>query len=812
MANRDVFAENARNRYECSGETLELLTRLKDLEEKKSKLLDEMKMRLEELDALSRAQSRRRFPSPAKRVRRRFFRMARREGVPSLSVLAFEGRNRGSDESRVDFAPVDSGDDPGDCRGGSFYEKSPMVIGLIADEFNVRYLSDAFEIVLLNPDNYREALESRRVDFVLYMTSWRGAGHVGGVRIAEAAPFYGPAGRFLAKMVLEFARRCGIPTAFQSIEDPPSYKTFLDVARSADFIFTSCVEMVGRYKEDTGNDLVFVAKYGVNPVIHNPVGMFRHLRARAQGANVLFAGAWYDRFKGRCRDMRTIFDGVMAAPSAQLRIVDRNLFSSERGDGRVFPSKYSSCIRPPVEYGLLQSMHKQFDWTINVNSVVDSVTMCARRVYEVQALGCLVLSNASQAVEAGFPGVFQIRDSDEVGRVLAGYERRELMNMQIENVRMLYSGCTVYDRMNGMLATVGMRPPFRAKPVYVVHGSDSAALRRFLEGQSYPCQALQSVDNGTPCRIEEGYFILFEEIEGGGMEWLDDPHCVEDMVNAFKFADCDYVRYADEKEALDAYEYETFSGVRRPALYNAASVPVDDVVKGSLDGLRGFVIARERWGRAPSSDRKLLGVVIPVFGNEEFLWQRCLRSLLRSSAYSQIRAYLVDCRHASGRTCRIERIADAFGAASVTSFECAGVDAQRARAKGALLVEEPYVTFLDAEDEAANDGYARLLRQAGDCAQGVAAGVVKPPYASFARLRRRQVVRRAERRLGLRWCEDVRGTIYAADRFKDLAARCLDEGIDFDRELALAARLWLRRRAGAPVVYAGSKDVFDVRS
>lgn len=818
MIHRDVYGDSSGNSYACSSETLGLLQRLEELQQTRERLLVELGRRMGELEGSCVAKAGRSgFFALRKRILRKLVYEAREEGatdlVPLLSSAMCAEHNKVSGNCDLGLLARDD-DIEG---GGRFYERSSLAIGLIADEFNVRYLSDAFPVILLNPDNYREMLSSNAVDLVLYMSSWRGAGYVGGVKIAEAAPFYGPAGRFLARTILEFARSCDVPTVFQSIEDPPSYKVFLDVARSADYVFTSCVEMVDRYKEDTENSRVFVAKYGVNPAIHNPIGMFRIIRREAAETSVLFAGAWYKRFKSRCRDMTAIFDGVLSSPSARLFIIDRNLRSSERGDGRIFPSRYAECLYPPVEYRALQQLHKLFDWTVNVNSVTNSATMCARRLYEVQALGCPVLSNESKAVEEGFPSVFQIREPDEVARILRGYTRRELMNMRIEAVRSLFSGCTVYDRMNELFELIGMTAPFSRKPVHVLCRTLIGSVQHFLETQTYSCVPV-SVDTqceGTPISadISEGYFIWFDALKDCVSEWADNPHYVEDLVNAFKFADCSYVRYASDAESDYAYEFEVASNLYGPALFDAAQVSVDEATNGSVrKNLRGFVIAREQWGRDTASASKHLGVIVPVFRNVDFLWKRCIRSLLRSSVFERMRLHLVNCLPVREQEA-LHRLAAAFDNVDIVPFESLNGEGRSAAcAAGVLSVSEPYFTFLDPEDEAVGDGFAKLLSLVQDVRSGVAAGVAKPTIASRQHLRRRQIVERMRRRVDERYSSELRGAVFSTDRFASIARNCLKDNVDFDDALARAARLRRRARLDKAVVYIGSKEVLDVGS
>ena len=153
--------------------------------------------------------------------------------------------------------------------GSAYYFKSNRNIAIVADEFLHKYYQDAVNLHYVTPTNYVDIL-CNGIDAFLVVSSWRGLAHEW-VGISRSTSNQG---QKLIE-VMEYARGMGIKVVFRNIEDPPDYQIFLPYAKAADIIFTSASEMIARYKEDTGNDNVFPMLFGVNPMLHNPIGIRR---------------------------------------------------------------------------------------------------------------------------------------------------------------------------------------------------------------------------------------------------------------------------------------------------------------------------------------------------------------------------------------------------------------------------------------------------------------------------------------------------------------------------------------------------------
>ena len=591
-----------------------------------------------------------------------------------------------------------------ESNGAAYYPSVDFKIGVMTDEFMYNYYKDSCDVRIVTSKNYKSVI-NEGLDLLIYISCWRGVERRSDGSLVEGKSYYGGEGRGNAVRVFRYAKSKGIPTVFQSIEDPPHYRTFLGIAKEADVVLTSAGELVPQYIKDTGNARCSSFLYGINPLYHNPIGMMRKFQEGSPifHGDVLFAGSWYEKYKTRCEDTERVFDGVISYRPSALHVIDRFLYTFH--DIYPFPAKYAPFIVPPIRHDILQKAHKAFDWTVNLNSVVDSETMCAMRVFEVQALGGLLLSNYALSVSNAFPGVFIVLDSDEVPRILGGYSEREIANMQIEGVRRLYRDATVYDRLNEMFEMAGVDCRFPARAVYVVGDASDPRVAASIAAQTLEGAVLvDRAEAADRLAGADGFVAMW----GDG---FSNEHHLEDMVNAFKFTDVGYVCYVPEERWGESYDYIEGAVAPDDALFDLSKVSIADVLAGGVDGLQGFGVLAPLWGRDTSGTEKDLAVIIPVYNNGAFLSTRCFRSLLRSSVFDRMRVYLVDDGSTDGETQQVVRALERdFDNVVAYLYEDGGSgSASRPRNKGLEMSSEPYVTFLDPDNEAVGDGYARLM-------------------------------------------------------------------------------------------------------
>ena len=433
-----------------------------------------------------------------------------------------------------------------DSNGSRYYDRCNFRIGIITDDFMYNYYSDAVTLVYISPSNYERYISEGSLDLLLYVSCWQGLNPPSAEGDYEYDPKYAVN---VVPEIFSFAKRNGITTVFQSIEDPPSYKLFLPIAKAADFIFTSAVEMIPSYVEDTGNPYVFYQPYGVNPSIHNPIGFLKK-RATTESFYkdaVFFAGSWYRNYPERCKDTALLFDSVLRESGKGLIIADRALYFKNRAN-RTFPAEYNEFIMPPIDHKLLQKAHKLFDFSLNLNSIKDSETMGAMRVYEVQALGCLLISNYAKSTENCFPDIPLVTEPGILTDYFSNLSDTDIVAAQVRGIRRVMSGSTVYDRLNLMFEKIGAGFCFPSRTVYVVCKEPDENMLQSFNEQTYDRKVLVNLQELRENWSDTDYVIFLDDV-------FPYAHYLEDAINAFKYCDVDFVEYCSRQDYERGYDY-----------------------------------------------------------------------------------------------------------------------------------------------------------------------------------------------------------------------------------------------------------------
>ena len=188
--------------------------------------------------------------------------------------------------------------------------------------------------------------------------------------------------------LLQYCRSNGIPTVFWNKEDPPHFDDFIGAAREFDFVFTSDADCVPLYRKALGHEHIYVLPFAAQPRLHNP--------SREEGwpnYPVCFPGSWvHHRFPERAEALRYILDPVLPLG---LHIFDRNLTRTDLGPRYRFPDRYKAAIKGTLTYEEMLTAYRCYDILMNVNTVTESPTMFARRVFESLACGTPVISSES---------------------------------------------------------------------------------------------------------------------------------------------------------------------------------------------------------------------------------------------------------------------------------------------------------------------------------------------------------------------------------------------------------------------------------
>lgn len=106
-------------------------------------------------------------------------------------------------------------------------------------------------------------------------------------------------------------------------------------------------------------------------------------------------------------------------------------------------------------------------------------------------------------------------------------------------------------------------------------------------------------------------------------------------------------------------------------------------------------------------------VIIPIYNNGIYLKDRCINSLKKISMFEEMEILLIDDGSTDNETLEIvESLEREYENVKAYYFPIGGSGgAARPRNKGVLLASSNYVTYLDPDNEAINDGYSKLYKE-----------------------------------------------------------------------------------------------------
>lgn len=626
-----------------------------------------------------------------------------------------------------------------DSNGSRYFEKIDKNIGIVTDEFMYNYYKDCVNLIYISSFKYKEIIENSKIDMFLFVSCWRGmeGNDWRGRRKQEN----------IISKIIKLCRSKNIPTLFQSIEDPSNYNVFINIAKDFDYIFTTDENKIEDYKKDCNNENVYLSMFGVNPLFHNPIG----IKSNKKLKEVLFAGSWMRKYPHRCNDMKKIFDGVLSS-NRELNIIDRNF----NENAYFYPKEYIPYTSPSINHKDLQKIHKLYDWIINVNSIKYSPTMCAMRCYEAQALGNAIISNYSIAVNNNNPNIFIVHDSKEVNYILNSFNNEEIYKHQVYGIRNVMSDKCVFNRIEDMMKKI--YPNFYInlnKKVLVVTKKITPTIKEIFNRQSYQYKYLVEEDKAKKIYNEYDFIAFFKE------DYFYEEYYLQDMINGFKYTDSDYITkdsYYYNNQFIAGIEHNYVNKMKDKYktvfdikgfnldfllslnnfifLNNGYSIdPFGLNVKDSIsnnensyllqkmyDKLKNKFLINDRSTSNNEEDNKLLeenkkeykfSVIVPLYNNGRYLLNKCFNSLKRSSMFNDMEIILVDDGSSDKNTIGIiESLNRENENIELYRFnDISSGSASRPRNKGIEISTTDYITFLDPDNEAVNDGYAKLYKQ-----------------------------------------------------------------------------------------------------
>src|SRR5699024_10059801 len=142
--------------------------------------------------------------------------------------------------------------------------------------------------------------------------------------------------------------------------------------------------LLPRHREELGHDGIAVLPFAAQPAVHNPI----RPQHGPQLPDVAFTGMYFAHQSPQRRaQMDLLLGGALDASARMdtgLEIFSRFLGDDERYQ---FPGELAARVVGSLSYDRMLTAYKAYKVFLNVNSVVTSPSMCARRIFEITASG-----------------------------------------------------------------------------------------------------------------------------------------------------------------------------------------------------------------------------------------------------------------------------------------------------------------------------------------------------------------------------------------------------------------------------------------
>ncbi|HEX6665101.1 MAG TPA: glycosyltransferase [Solirubrobacterales bacterium] len=381
-------------------------------------------------------------------------------------------------------------------------------VASILDEMSEACFAPECDLVPLTLEGWTEQLDEQSPDLLLVESAWNGNGGEWQYRIAQY-PRKDLVGLPALRALLDGCRERGIPTAFWNKEDPVHFERFAEAAGLFDHVFTTDARCVERYRALPGERTVAALPFAAQPRIHNPVAAVPE-----RSASPCFAGAWY---RDRHPDRRQALEGLLdAARPYGLVIYDRRFGGEDAAFG--FPERFAPHILGKLPYERILDVYKSHRLFLNANSVVDSPTMCSRRVFELAACDTAILSTPGDAL-AALLGEGVVEEAADEQTAAAALER--LLGDEAERARRsraarraVFAAHTYAERLATIAETAGVdASSLRRRPF----GEPGAA----ANGHAWQLQLQPGANLAEPALADLAAATTFAEAEVIGTHLAD---------------------------------------------------------------------------------------------------------------------------------------------------------------------------------------------------------------------------------------------------------------------------------------------------
>ncbi|MDD0977168.1 methyltransferase domain-containing protein [Pseudomonas fontis] len=359
-------------------------------------------------------------------------------------------------------------------------------VACIMDAFTFSSYRFECDLLQLTPQHWKQELDSFQPALLFIESAWRGKDGLWGSKVGHNSQEL--------QQILGWCKQHQVPTVFWNKEDPVHFESFLNTAKQFDHVFTTDIDCIHRYKGALGHERVYLLPFACQPALHNPVELYQRKEA------FCFAGAYYARYPERTQDL-----GNFAAHLPTLHpldIFDRNFGNNDAN--YQFPPAYQPFIVGTLAFEQIDMAYKGYRYALNLNSIKQSQSMFARRVFELLGSNTLTVSNFSRGVRLLFGElVLSTDNAEEVQRRLQRLADapQSIDKLRLAALRKVMLEHTYEQRLGYVLSKVHGKPAVQQLPEIAVlcaavDRQQFEALLAHLARQTHPNVRLFIVTDG----------------------------------------------------------------------------------------------------------------------------------------------------------------------------------------------------------------------------------------------------------------------------------------------------------------------------
>lgn len=427
---------------------------------------------------------------------------------------------------------------------------SSLRVATVMDPFSVACFAPECTLLELSSDGYLQEIRDFMPDLLLVESAWRGKDAGWNKRVDRLHPDI--------RKLFAYCREGGIPIAFWNKEDPIHLEDFIDVARLCDYVFTTDVDCVMQYRQVLGHDRVEHLHFAAQPAVHNPV------EAYDRQNKLCFAGSYYRKYEERSRVMDRFFNLFISRDG--MDIYDRN-YGADLPFNQ-FPKRYQPYILGRLDPKDIDKAYKGYRYGLNMNTIKQSQSMFARRIFELMASNTVVVGNYARGAKNYFGDLTICSDdTDTLARMLDTYCRDDVSygKYRLLGLRRVLQSHLYEDRLDQIVRAVfgvSLRRPM-PKVVVLARGdtpADRARTQAQFDRQAYPDKTLLFCDGDTPIEPadENTFYAAFDARDYYG------PHYLTDLLLSVRYSDKE--GFAKPSDSGEAYRPTDRMTLRRGVL------------------------------------------------------------------------------------------------------------------------------------------------------------------------------------------------------------------------------------------------------